>query len=249
MPQNKTKHIILNVTYFIVFFIALTPAITGDMMLLLEGYSLEALLMGIIATPIVILSLILLILEGYNLKLRYCLPNKQYKTLISNSIAKFNGAPEDFIKKYVKSRKDIFKKYGVIDNQDNSNWVYINKDGVKKATTLFNTLHNSIKSKGGLYDFCKNIFNHPDFEGGWEIYSYTTIDIVSTELKYLLKEIYLHNEYCIEDNGLSDSYTKINNEKIHTLNTVYTPLILNFESEIKELCKKLESKNKQKDKK
>ena len=80
VSYNKTRHIILNIVYLTIFFIALTPAITGDMMLLLEGYSLEALLMGVICTPIVILMLILLILEGYNLKLRYVLPNKKYKT-------------------------------------------------------------------------------------------------------------------------------------------------------------------------
>ena len=230
VSYNKTRHIILNIVYLTIFFITLTPAITGDMMLLLEGYSLEALLMGVICTPIVILMLILLILEGYNLKLRYVLPNKKYKTLIQESIAKFDGAPDDFIQKYIKSRKDIFRKYGVIENQEDTTWIYRVENGVKKATTLFNTLYDSVKSKGGFYEFCKKIYNHPDFEGTWEIYSFTTIDIISTELKYLLKETYFLIDYCVEDNHLSNSYTRVLQEKIQKLNKIYSPLLFNFET-------------------
>ncbi|MBO7218370.1 MAG: hypothetical protein J6V40_00125, partial [Clostridia bacterium] len=185
--------------------------------------------------------LALLILEGYHLKLRYLLPNKRYKTLMSESIAKFDGAPEDFIKKYIKSRKDLFRKYGVIEDQNDATWIYRVENGVKKATTLFNTLYDSVKSKGGFLEFNKKIYNHPDFEGSWETYSFTTIDIVSTELKYLLKEVYFLTEYCVEDNYLSDSYTKVLQEKIQKLNKIYSPLLFNLETELKSLCEKLNS--------
>ena len=249
MENKKIKHIILNIVYFVIFFIALTPAITGDMMLILEGFSITALLMGVIATPIVIVSIILLILEGYNIKLRYLLPSKRYKSIINESLQKFEGAPDNFIKKYVKIKKSLYRKTGSINENIDNTWVYREKDGLTKAHTLYHTLNDAIKSKGGFYEFCDKITNSEVFESAWDVHSYAYIDIISTELRYLLMEVFYLNEFCVADNGLSDSYTRVNQERIQKLNKIYTPLLFNFKDEIKSLCdtldKKLKDSNKE----
>lgn len=245
MQNNKVRHIVLNIIYFVIFFVALTPAITGDMMLLLEGYSLEGLLMGAIATPIVIIAIALLILEGYRLKLRYLIPTKRYKTMIAESIAKYEGAPEDFIAKYIKTRKALYRRTGSIDDDIDNTWVYREKDGLTKAHTLYHTLLDSIKSKGGFYEFCDKITDSTVFESAWDVHSYAYIDIISTELRYLLMEVFYLNEFTVADNGLSASYTRVNQEKIQKLNKIYTPLLYNFEDEIQSLCDTLDKKVKE----
>lgn len=174
--------------------------------------------------------------KGY--KLKYLILGKNYKANLDDSLQKFKGGPEEFISQFKKERKTVYRKTGKIFFDHNTDSLYKNATATEKIPKLYGLLYKSVLSGGGFVEFINSI-NINDFESGWECNEYLTSDLISAELRYLINEVYRMTDFSLVDNGYSEQYSKRLQETIKKLNEEYSPMLFNFNDELKILVERL----------
>ena len=170
-------------------------------------------------------------------KLKFLFNKKEYKKHLEAAIQKFGTADKEFIKEFKKETRLHWIRFGEFDtDKPFSSWLYRSQEETEKLKTILKVIHNSIVSKGGFVEAINSLENQGFYSGG--IYSYLHIDIVSCELRFLIKQVYKFSSFKIKDPGFSDGFTKRNNERIEKLNNFYSPILFNFEEEVKTLLEK-----------
>ena len=170
-------------------------------------------------------------------KLKFLFNKKEYKKHLEAAIQKFGTADKEFIKEFKKETRLHWIRFGEFDtDKPFSSWLYRSQEETEKLKTILKVIHNSIVSKGGFVEAINFLENQGFYSGG--IYSYFHIDIISCELRFLIKQVYKFSSFKIKDPGFSDGFTKRNNTKIEKLNSFYSPILFNFEEEVKTLLEK-----------
>lgn len=171
-------------------------------------------------------------------QLKYFILGKNFKNQLNKSLIKLNTSNKEFLNEFKKIAKQNYHTNGNIFNNSDHN-LYKYNENIKKCYDLYKVLLNAIKTKGGFVEFCNNV-NTMDYESGYEIEYLMTGSLVPKELSYIIKECYYLTDFIISDNKLDEEFTKMNNEKIKTLNEVLSPMLFNFEDELKLAILKLE---------
>lgn len=170
-------------------------------------------------------------------KVKFMLNKKQYKKHLEIAISKFETTDKEFIRNFKKETNLHWIRFGEFDTEKTfSSWIYRSQEETEKLKIVLEALYSSIVSKGGFVEAIGSLDDHELLSGG--LYSYLHIDIVSCELRFLIKQVYNFSSFKIKDPGFSDGFTKRNNEKIEKLNNFYSPILFNFEEEVKTLLKK-----------
>ena len=173
-------------------------------------------------------------------KLKFLFNKKEYKKHLEAAIQKFGTADKEFIKEFKKETRLHWIRFGEFDtDKPFSSWLYRSQEETEKLKIVLETLYNSIVSKGGFVEAIGSLDDCGILSGG--IYSYLHIDIISCELRFLIKQVYNFSSFKIKDPGFSEGFSKRNNERIEKLNSFYSPILFAFEDEIKNLLNKVNS--------
>ncbi len=219
----------------------------GSLVLCFEGFEKVGFVLSIVSLLLFAFFFFMLMLENKYYKLKYFFLGKNFNNQIEESLSKFKNIDEEFKKKFVKTCKPVYRRTGKIFYDDAENnysaWIFKDKKNIDRLELLYVALLSCIKNKKGFVGFCKRL-ERTKFSSSWEIFSYFDNDLCSNELRYLLGEVYALCEFNVADNGLSESFTKQNNQNIKILDDIYSPILFGFRKEITAIVKKIKLENK-----
>lgn len=154
--------------------------------------------------------------------------------------------PDWFKENYESSKRRIYKQTGKIYANPECGWIYRNKNSKNLVLRGYKTLLKSVKSRGGFYEFCKDLEDITDgddiYGNTYELQACMCNDLISSELRYLISEVYYVSYFRVYDNRMSADYTNLNNEIIRKLNEVYSPALFHFEEELENVIKLIEQR-------
>ncbi len=214
--------------------------------------SLAILLIGLIMLPfgldevntediiILIVSFVIFVIFSFFLyalknqyKLKYFFSMKKFKKLLNESLKKFNGADETFIKEYIDFCKTDYRRNGNIDLRefDYSVKIYTSTENIPKIKLTFELLLESIKTRNGFLAFFDDIREN-NVGDEYEIYRFIQLDMMSNEFKYLIFRVFSDTHFNLHDNGFSKQYSVYLQNVKEKTERVYTPILFNFYDEI-----------------
>jgi len=226
-PNKKDRQIVL---FSWLFFFVLT---SFDFIVLIAFQNFYSISSFILLAAITIYLSHLVKVVSKNFKLKYYYQKKKYKELLNESIKKFVGADEDFIKELKKRTYVSFCCDGVlyyIPTFEETKWLYRSDENKTGFLILVNLLIQSIDNKEGFVFFinqAKTLTNNPYL-------NFVTLynDFLSGEIRYLICMVYDLSDFDLTDNRMSLDYSTKLKKTIDTINNVYTPLLLNFKDEL-----------------
>lgn len=175
-----------------------------------------------------------------NYKLKFFLFRKSLKEQMQTSLAKFNTTDKEFIKKFEEHSKELYKNLGKIYNFINIP-ILEKKDETEKrdALKVYSELVHCVKNKTGIETFFNEIekFNFTRQKKYFLIFH----SLLSNELLYFFTQLNKLTFFTFHDNELCEEFTKINEKNKEIVKSVYDPILYNFESELDEVLKKMES--------
>ncbi len=233
---NKKDRILVLMLWMIFFVTAVSFSL-----FLLAFQDIGTILTFVISTVITIYlsTLIKKVSQGYFLKYYY--NKKELNKLYKESVKKFNGADEEFIKDFKKRISFQYYTTGLLYPNftiEDDKWLLSDKDNITGFIMLINLLDNAVKNKLGLNKFIDDAYNLT--HNGELIIRTLENEFLTGELRYLLFRTYLLTDFNLSDNKLSEEYSlKISNIR-KEVDERYTPLLYNFEEEIMNIQYKME---------
>ncbi len=182
--------------------------------------------------------------KGYKLKYVH---NKEFKTLINESIKKFKNAPKWFIENYTEDTKIIYQKTGKLFFKEDNDWLYRDEFYKDKIIKAYKMLYDSIVSKGGFVQFCVNLtkditLSEQEEYDEWNAHLFFNLDLISGELVYLMNEVFKLNYFFLFGDECPEEYTLKNEYYKVVLNDIYSPILFGFEDEVKSVLGKITAK-------
>ena len=236
MNKPRIKAVIF-ASLAIISYAMLTIFITG---LFAIPFEMEGLIITLSTAVISVILTFIAVVYSKEYKLRYLFLGKNFNKQVSESLKKFNISDPNFIKTFIKTRKKTYRQTGKIYNFKHQTNLSRDNNLAKQSLELYRLLLESIKSKGGFVEFC-NKLTLKEFESNWFVCNLITTNLISDDLCFILLETFILTDFYVSDNGLSEEYTKRNNQNIEVLNKLFSPALMNFEEEINQVIKKLEN--------
>ena len=175
-----------------------------------------------------------------NYKLKFFLFRKGLKEQMQTSLAKFNTTNKEFINEFEEHSKEFYKNSGKIYNFINIP-IFENQDETEKQDTLkvYSELVHCVKNKTGIETFFNEIekYNFTRQKKYFLIFN----NLLSNELLYFFTQLNKLTFFTFHDNELCEEFTKINEKNKEIVKSVYDPILYNFENELDEVMKKMES--------
>ena len=175
-----------------------------------------------------------------NYKLKFFLFRKSLKEQVQTSLAKFNTTNKEFIKEFEEHSKEFYKNLGKIYNFINIP-ILEKKDEteMRDALKVYSELVHCVKNKTGIETFFNEIekLNFSRQKKYFLIFN----DLLSNELLYFFTQLNKLTFFTFHDNELCEEFTKINEKNKEIVKSVYDPILYNFENELDEVMKKMES--------
>lgn len=181
-----------------------------------------------------------------SIKVKFLFLGKDFKKQLENSLAKFQNANEEFVNLFIKNAKYTYRRTGKVISVWCNDWAFEQVDFTEKALKMYYIIYHAIVSKGGFFEICdefqksKNEFIvEVDEDICWSVNKYVFNSMASDELKFLFHKAMLLSKFNLTDKGYSLKYTEDIKQIKERLNTMYTPILMVFEDEVKNILKML----------
>lgn len=227
LPNKKDRILVL--ALWMIFFV--TAVSFGLFLLAFQDIGTIVTFIVSAAGAIYLTTLIKKVSLGYFLKYYY--NKKEYKRQYNDSVIKFLGADEEFIKEFKKRTQFTFNTTGNIYYKttiDDDKWLLSDEDSLKGLIWLIELLDKSITNKTGFNGFIDDSYKLT--HNGDLVVKTLSNRFLSGELKYLLFMVYLLTDFNLTDNKLSLEYSNKVQSLREELTTRYDKLLYNFDKEV-----------------
>lgn len=168
-----------------------------------------------------------------NYKLKYIHKKKEYLRQINESLPKYIGASEAFIKDLYKVTKDNYYCTGniyYVPTVEDTKWLFRSVENKMGLTMLISTLANAVKKGTGVVGFITDSYNVS--HDGYLTLRTLNNGFLSGELRYLICDLFDLCELNLEDNHLSIEYSTELEKIKEKLTKEYDSIFYGFSEEI-----------------